>query len=719
MKALGQVPSLVGRDGAYGLARWTGEITTRPQVLHWAQDPRLGICVQTRRLRAIDVDVPDPVLAGRLLAAWGELTGIDPDLWPVRGRSNSGKCLLPFWCPVDDEVEEGPDVQLYKRRIAVEGGMVEWLATGQQFVAFGLHHSGVPYTWRGEMVCDGLPLQFPVLDRAAAIAAWEALALVYAVEVEKTPRGGARRRGADSDRPDSVADFLHAQGLVTGEGRDGQLFVPCPWEAEHSMDSGETATCWFPAGTGGYERGHFKCLHGHCEGRTDAEYLDAVGFSIADEFDDMTDSELTRLPAIEGEVQGADMSPAKLPRVSRGSKGVYAGLIEANINNLIAYACVAEGCGFDIGFDETLHDIVVRVPGGQWRELTDVDMVRMRARMERLGFAPIGREIMRDAVMEAAERNRFDSYAEWLEALVWDGVPRVAGFLQRYFGVADSDYAQAVSRYWWTAQAGRVLQPGIQADMVPVLVGEQGTHKTQAIKALVPTPRAYAAINLGASDDTLARTLRGITTGDIAELRGLRSRDAEGIKDWITRQEENWTPKYKERNTRFLRRCIFIGNVNENEFLDDLTGERRWLPVRVEQVADLPALARDRDQLWAEGRALFEAQGIAWQDAERLAKNEHGAFKVRDERAELVRDWLYAPDPVSGERPIDARCVRAADVAMGALGIAPAKFVRGEQMALARILRGLGMERAKFREGEGVFWGWISNVQNFAGSAAE
>ena len=50
----------------------------------------------------------------------------------------------------------------------------------------------------------------------------------------------------------------------------------CPWADEHTGDSGETEAVWYAAGTGGYEQGHYKCLHAHCAKRTDAEFLHAL-----------------------------------------------------------------------------------------------------------------------------------------------------------------------------------------------------------------------------------------------------------------------------------------------------------------------------------------------------------------------------------------------------------------------------------------------------------
>ncbi|ESF27670.1 putative replication protein, partial [Salmonella enterica subsp. enterica serovar Tallahassee str. 0012] len=45
-----------------------------------------------------------------------------------------------------------------------------------------------------------------------------------------------------------------------------------------------------------------------------------------------------------------------------------------------------------------------------------------------------------------------------------------------------------------TALAGRVLEPGVKADMVPILVGPQGCGKSSGVEALSPDPAFFTEI---------------------------------------------------------------------------------------------------------------------------------------------------------------------------------------------------------------------------------
>lgn len=111
------------------------------------------------------------------------------------------------------------------------------------------------------------------------------------------------------------------------------------------------------------------------------------------------------------------------------------------------------------------------------------------------------------------------------------------------------------------------------------------------MEALSPDPAFFTEISFAEKDDDLARKMRGRLVAEIGELRGLNTKELESIKAFVTRTHENWIPKYREFATQFPRRLVFVGTTNEDEFLADKTGNRRWLPVEVSKV-DVKAIKR-------------------------------------------------------------------------------------------------------------------------------
>lgn len=664
MRDLGKTPSRYNNAGlVVGLPAWTRIQASEREVGRWLANSDIGICLQTRTVRAIDIDIADPVRA----AAVREFVEMGAGTLPVRSRANSGKCLLTFSMPGD----------FAKRVIRCADGIIEFLATGQQFIAVGTHPSGARYEWEG-----GLPGRIPALTPAEFEVLWQALVAQFAL-----PGGDHReRKGMVPSVPrvasattDPTVAWLDENGWVTGYERDGRVDVRCPWEGEHTSDSGPSSTSYFPAGVGGFAQGHFRCLHAHCSGRSDGDFLAEVGYVTSD------------FEVVEA-VSNAKGEPERaLPPFVRDRHGAPL----ATLNNILMAVRRPDVCGYRVGYDTFLDHLMMApdstVGGGAWERFHDNAYTSMRSELERRGFLPVSAEMIKDVVKLVAYERRFDSAVDWAGTLAWDGVERVATFYSDRFGVPANDYTRAVANYTWTALAARCLEAGAKCDMVPVFVGLQAAGKTSVVESMSPLDEAFVEVNLERKDDDLARSLRGKLVGEIAELRGLQTRDAEAIKAWVSRRWEEWTPKYKEFGTRFGRRLVLFGTSNRDDILDDETGERRWLPMRVGAV-DVAGVRADRDQLWAEGIEMFKRSGVAWQDAFRLAPLEHAQFKVGDPWADPISEWL-GRDDLDGPRSL----VRTIDVLVGACGLDMARIGRRDELRVAKVLRMLGLEKIDAR----------------------
>lgn len=677
MVALGKTPSMYNRDRqAVGIPSWTQKQATPAEVKRWGRDSDLGICVQTRRVRAIDIDIADPVAA----AAVQGLVEMGLGTLPARGRNNSGKVLLLIDMPGE----------FVKRVVRTKDGIIEFLANGQQCIVEGTHPSGVRYEWRD------LGAEIPAVTPAEFEVVWAELSkLGLATEERRGVMPAVPRMAGDMQDP--MVAFLADNGWVTGYERDGRVDVRCPWEDEHTADTGPSSTSWFPAGVGGFRQGHFRCLHAHCSGRTDGDFLGAVGY-VAGDFDVVA-------PA------PGEKPVAPLPAFTRTRDGS----IEATLNNVLMALRREDVCGVRIGFD-TFKSEMMLGEGGRWRYFKDADYVRLRSVLEMgaNGFKPIGRDLIKDAARFIADEGSFDSAIQWAESLVWDGVPRVSSFFSEYFSVADSPYTRAVSRYLWSALAGRCVEPGVKADMVPALISRQGTGKTTMVEVLSPLADAFLEVDMSKKDEELAKAMRGKLIGELAELRGLQSKGAEGIKAWLSRKNEETRRLYEEFYRKQPRRLVFIATGNK-EFLDDETGERRWLPMRVGAV-NIAGIAAIRDQLWAEGLAMFRDGGVRWQAAQELAVHQHNDFKVSDEWEDVIVDWLSrdAMDEVNGANR-GAGVVRVRDILLSAIRVELAEIDKKTEMRVAKVLAKLGYERDTHWVGGKAIKGWKkANAQCFA-----
>lgn len=658
MTLLGKTPSLYNKQGnVVGVGKWTQRHTTEKEALRWAREPDYGICIQTRHVRGIDIDVEDKATAEEIAKEIEDFLGF---CLPRRYRGNSGKMLLA--CIVEGEFG--------KKTVKVDGGIVELLANGQQFIAAGTHPSGVRYKWK--YLKEGI--------RVLSQEEWDDMVWFlqegFGIE-EATSRGLRKREQAEGDVPDSTYDYLEENGHVLEYGAEGQQHIECPFADGHSTESSISSTSYFPKGSRGYERGHFVCLHASCEGRSDAEFEQALGVTKAK----------MEVLTLSDEEQALE-----LPGWERDKHGRP----KAVVNNLLSALRRPDLCGAHICYDTFKDEIIFFNEDKTHAEReSDEKFTLLKAYLEReQAFLPIGRDAVRDAVRVVSKENHIDTASDWLTDLEWDGVRRIENFASDYLGADDNEYTRAISLYIWTAAAGRIIEPGLKADMIPIMKGPQGYRKSTAIAAMVPSQEFFCEVDFDEKDDDLARKMRGVLVAEIPELRGLRTRAVEAIKAFVARTHEKWIPKYKEFSTTFPRRCVFIATTNDDQFLADSTGNRRWLPFEVRRFTEVDAIIRDRNQLWAEARERFKKDGLLWADAERIGAEHHELYMMRDAWYDVICDWLDRPEGLDGEgqRPAEREYLRVIDVARDALNIDPRQLKRVDELKIADTLKAVGYE---------------------------
>ena len=256
LKQLGKTPSTYNTlFEVAGIADWTSHQATAQQLAKWQQQPDYGIClILGRGYIALDIDIDHAEQASAVKDTIEALTGA----LSIRGRNNSAKALYLFRI----------DGELPKRRMPTQHGFIELLATGQQCIVEGTHPSGRRYEW------SGLP-DAPTITADTLDAVWSSLDMLYGTE-QATEHGKTKTRSqanSEAVAADGIAQSLIGLGISLSSNRDGSLNITCPFEDEHTGESAESSTTYFPAHTGGYARGHFVCLHAHCAHRTDDDFL--------------------------------------------------------------------------------------------------------------------------------------------------------------------------------------------------------------------------------------------------------------------------------------------------------------------------------------------------------------------------------------------------------------------------------------------------------------
>lgn len=369
-------------------------------------------------------------------------------------------------------------------------------------------------------------------------------------------------------------------------------------------------------------------------------------------------------------------------------------------------ALLADDFCHRVAFDSFKCEVMICDPGETvWRPLRDTDAFNIAVCIESKGFKTISRETIRDAIAAVAERKTFDSAAQWLEGLTWDGVPRVDEFLVKGFATEAGAYQRAISRYVWTALAGRIISPGVKADMAPVAVGAQGCRKSSAVAAMAPKQEFFAELDLSLDEADLYRAMKGKLVLELGELAGMRKKEAEHLKRFVSATHNVWVEKWQTAATSYARRSVFFGTTNEEGFLSDPTGSRRWLPFNagITGKCDPDWIAANRDQLFAEGAHLYNAHGVMFEEAERLAKAVHGDFAASEPWDDVIEAWANRVG-FDGVAP-SSKPIAVSDALRLGLGLTTAQINRGVEMRAGASLQRIGFKRVQRRiEGRR---GWV------------
>lgn len=263
-------------------------------------------------------------------------------------------------------------------------------------------------------------------------------------------------------------------------------------------------------------------------------------------------------------------------------------------------------------------------------------------------YATFKRQDVADALTDVTEERAYHPIRDYLRGLPeWDGVNRADRILIDYLGAEDTEYTREVTKRWLIAAISRVMRPGCKFDYVPVLSGPAGIGKSMLVKILGGPWFSDSLSFDDMRDKTAAEKIQGTWINEISELKGMRKMEVESIKSFISRQEDIYRPAFGRRVEHKKRGCVFIGTSNADDYLKDITGNRRFWPVEVSGGGSVKAwnLTEEiRAQIWAEAwyyyDVLDDTDLILSDELEQIAAEKQIRALEADERLGLVKEYL-------------------------------------------------------------------------------
>lgn len=315
---------------------------------------------------------------------------------------------------------------------------------------------------------------------------------------------------------------------------------------------------------------------------------------------------------------------------------------------------------------------------GEWK---DLDSAALRIWMShQYRFSPNHSDIA-DALAVVANSHKFHPVRDWLQSLEWDGEPRLGTWMKHALGSTEAeDYLKIVGTKFLIGAVARVMCPGCKMDNVIILEGNQGRGKSTAVSILFGEWFTDAALPLG--DKDAYQVIQGKWGFELGELDAFNKSEVTALKHFFTQQVDRFRPSYGRVAMDHPRQTVFIGTTNQEAYLRDYTGNRRFWPVFCTTI-DHVWLRKYRLQLWAEALALFEAGAEWWvtyEETETVEEVQDGRLQ-RDPWEESLLAYLAGRSDT---------IVTTAELLREALGFDAAHIQQAHTNRVGPIMRSLG-----------------------------
>lgn len=218
--------------------------------------------------------------------------------------------------------------------------------------------------------------------------------------------------------------------------------------------------------------------------------------------------------------------------------------------------------------------------------------------------------------------------------------------------VSSQSLWQNCFRKWFVAMVAGWMYDDVVNHEVLVLIGPQGIYKTTWLEHLLPPClRDYvtkqASVRELSKDDRIRVAEFGLINMD--EIDSCSARELNILKSLITTSDVNERAAYGHTKERRLRVASFCASGNNRSFLQDDTGNRRWMPFAVKSIQNPFHTTLPYQLIYAQARWLVE-QGFAyWLDMEDIQTLElhNQAFMETKNEEDLLPVYFEPAEPTA------------------------------------------------------------------------
>lgn len=296
-----------------------------------------------------------------------------------------------------------------------------------------------------------------------------------------------------------------------------------------------------------------------------------------------------------------------------------------------------------VGYNLVKKDIEIRIP--------DLALLKDNAKSNALvhivslaNSHRLPRGGVEEFVEYLASDNPFNPAVRWITSQPWDGVSRLGAFYNTITGANDSvkeskQLKETLMRKWMLSAVAAAFSPnGSAGSGILVLQGAQYMGKTKWFKELVPSELEITKDGMMLDPKDKDSVYQCVTNWlvELGEVDAtFRKADIAHLKAFLTKDTDVLRLAYSRKTSEFARRTVFFASVNQEDYLSDPTGNRRFWTIECSAINHTHGLPMQ--QVWAEVYELWKNGATHYLTTEEMvALNKHNEnYQVKDAFEEL------------------------------------------------------------------------------------
>lgn len=245
----------------------------------------------------------------------------------------------------------------------------------------------------------------------------------------------------------------------------------------------------------------------------------------------------------------------------------------------------------------------------------------------------------------------YNPFIEYFDKLrKWDGKTDYLNQLAKTVkmdSISNSKRFEETLKKFLVGSLDCLLEEDAVNDVCLVFQSGQGLGKTRWMRRLLPQEFQAEYLyegNIDTKNKDHVMYLSQYWFIHLDELEALKGNEISAMKSYITRQRISVRKAFGRYKTNFIRRASFLGSVNDDKFLSDITGNRRWLVFTVSSIDYEHRV--DIDGLWAQIYHYWQEGFKHWFDIEEIKalNNINEEYRTMTQEEEQILQLFTFPD---------------------------------------------------------------------------